>query len=120
YYRQLAREYPKDRVRDELTGQEVFDHLAADKRLLPFLEDHSPVSESSPLAYRELGGQSSSYLQQNIVSVLHPEGAPSPFMSRHRLLLEAGANSANPARVRLEELASGKTRWGPLALSGMP
>jgi outer membrane protein assembly factor BamB/tetratricopeptide (TPR) repeat protein len=122
YYRQLAREFPKDVVRQGKTGTDLFNDLAADKRLLPYLEDSSSFWSQAPIASRELGGVGiSGMVAQNQVqiNVLHPESEPSPFFKRHRLSLET-SNLGQPPKLTLTDLSTGKQRWGPLTLGGMP
>src|SRR4029450_1584309 len=40
---------------------------------------------------------------------VQPEGDPTPFMKRHRLILDP-TNAANP-QLRLVDLTGGETRW---------
>jgi outer membrane protein assembly factor BamB/tetratricopeptide (TPR) repeat protein len=117
-YRQLAREFPKDAVRGARTGAELLDQLAADKRLLPYVEEGTGWGHA-PLVARELGGVGGTINPQLFTSVLHPEGTPSPFMSGHRLQLETSAQLLVP-KISLVEIATGKVRWGPLQLDKMP
>ena len=117
-YRLLAREFPKNAVRGSRTGSELLDQLAADKRLLPYVEEGSGWGHA-PLAARELGGVGGNPNAQSFTSVLHPEQAPSPFMSGHRLQIETSQGFLAP-KISLVEVSTGKVRWGPLQLEKMP
>lgn len=122
YYRQLAREFPNEKVRQAKTGRDLFDELAADKRLLPYLEESSAFWSQAPLASRELNGvgiQAPVANQQVQINVLHPEGSVSPFIRRHRLVLETNINGLAP-KLSFVDLGTGKNRWGPLTLGGHP
>jgi outer membrane protein assembly factor BamB len=116
-YRLLAREFPKDAVRGKRTGAELLDQLAADKRLLPYVEEGTGWGHARLVA-RELGGVGGG-MSQTYTSVLHPEGMPSPFMNGHRLLLETSQGFLAP-KISLVEISTGKARWGPLSLEKMP
>ena len=120
-YRQLAREFPKDAVRGVRTGAELLDQLAADKRLLPYVEEGSGWGHA-PLVARELGGVggAGALNPQAFTSVLHPEGTPSPFMSGHRLQIDTANGLVMPPKISLVEIGTGKVRWGPLQLDKMP
>ena len=117
-YRQLAREFPKDAVRGPRTGTDLLDQLAADKRLLPYVEEGSGWGHA-PLAARELGGVGGNPNMQTFSSVLHPDGAQSPFMSGHRLQLETSQGFLAP-KISLIDVSTGKDRWGPLQHDKMP
>ena len=71
-YRQLAREFPKAAVRGARTGTELLDQLAADKRLLPYVEEGAGWGHA-PLAARELGGVGGNPNSQTFTAVLHSE-----------------------------------------------
>ena len=116
-YRLLAREFPKDAVRGKRTGADLLDQLAADKRLLPYVEEGAGWGHAL-LKARELGGVGGG-MSQTYISVLHPEGTPSPFMSGHRLQLETSQGFLAP-KISLVEISTGKVRWGPLTLEKMP
>jgi outer membrane protein assembly factor BamB len=120
YYRDLAREFPNDAVRQKKTGKDLFNDLAADKRLLPFLEESSSFWNQAQLTYRYLSGTGVVTAQVQQINVLHPESDPAPFLRRHRLVLETSAGNNLAPKLTLVDLSTGKNRWGPLVLSGFP
>jgi outer membrane protein assembly factor BamB len=107
YYRELATLFPNVVVRDGKTGAKLLDDLAADKRFLPFLAEPGVLGGDEKIAARELVvGHSSPALQG---FSFQPEGDLTPYMKRHRLVLDP-SNAANP-QLRLVDLTSGETRW---------
>ncbi|MCI0684343.1 MAG: PQQ-like beta-propeller repeat protein [Gemmataceae bacterium] len=107
YYRELAALFPKDVLRDGKTGARLLDELAADKRFLPFLAEPGTLWGSEKLGVKEMQvGHSAPALQG---FCFYPEGELTPFMKRHRLILDP-SNAANP-QLRLADLTSGETRW---------
>jgi outer membrane protein assembly factor BamB len=119
YYRQLARDFPDSAVRQQKSGKDLFNDLAADKRLLPFLEDSSSFWNDAPLAARQFDGPGMPPNAQQVqVNVLHAEGEPSPFLRRHRLTLETNNAINVPTKLTLTDLTTGKVRWKDLALPG--
>ncbi len=122
YYRQLARDFPNDVVRGGKTGKDLFSDLAADKRMLPYLEESSSFWNQAPIAARELNGAGYATAvnpQQTQLNVLLTEGDPSPFMRRHRMTLETSSIGLAP-KLSLTDLSTGKNRWGPLPLGAFP
>lgn len=119
YYRELAREFPDAAVRQNKTGKDLFSDLAADKRLLPFLEESSSFWSQAPLTYRELNGTASSINVTQVNTILHPESEPAPFLRRHRLSVETTSSNL-PPKLTLVDPATGKSRWAALTLSGAP
>lgn len=118
YYRDLAREFPKARVRQDQTGTDLLENLQTDKRYLAFLEEVAPQWGHAPLKARELA-PGSVPVPGNTGFVLSPEGDQTPFARRHRLLIDR--NSPGNATVRLVDLASGRERWEkPSALGPVP
>lgn len=123
FYRQLAQEFPDQVVRQGKTGRDIFDELAADKRLLPFLQDSTSLWSQAPIAAKRLNGVG---LQANIVqqqiqfNVLHPSDEPSPLLRRHRMILETHMAPGIAPKLTLVDVATGKNRWGPLTLGGGP
>lgn len=107
YYRELAALFPSDVLRDGKTGSKLLDELASDKRFLPFLAESGALWGNDKLAARELqAGHSAPALSG---FSFHPEGELTPFMKRHRLILDP-SNAANP-QLRLVDLTGGETRW---------
>jgi outer membrane protein assembly factor BamB len=107
YYRELAALFPNEVVRDGKTGSKLLDELATDKRFLPFLAETDTLWGDAKIAARELSvGHSAPALQG---FSFQPEGDLTPFMKRHRLILDP-TNAANP-QLRLVDLTGGETRW---------
>lgn len=109
YYRELARDFGKMKVRGEKTGTDLFNELASDKRFLPFLEDGAnPWAATKKIAARDLpaGAITTNGLPG---FVMNPMGDDGPFARGHRLLLDP-SNPTNPT-VRLVDVATGKERW---------
>ncbi len=107
YYRELATLFPTEVVRDGKTGSKLLDELATDKRFLPFLAESGTLWGEDKIAARELSvGHSAPALQG---FSFQPEGDLTPFMKRHRLILDP-SNAANP-QLRLVDLTGGDTRW---------
>ncbi len=107
YYRELARDFAKDPVRGKLTGTDLLNELATDKRFLPYLEEGSSTWGPVKMAARELPAGA---LRTGIVEfVMQPEGDQTPFAKQHRLMLDP-SNTLNP-RLRLRDLSTGADRW---------
>lgn len=107
YYRELATLFPNDVLRDGKTGSKLLDELATDKRFLPYLAETGTLWGDEKLAARELpAGHSAPALQG---FSFQPEGELTPYMKRHRLILDP-SNAANP-QLRLVDLTGGDTRW---------
>jgi outer membrane protein assembly factor BamB len=83
YYRVLGRDYPKVVIKDGKTGQDFYNDLATDKRLLPFLDEPAPLFNArieSPNV-KEEGGSSYSPL----FFKLDQEGERLPYFHRYEL-----------------------------------
>ncbi len=107
YYRELARDFGKDPVRGKLTGADLLNELATDKRFLPYLEEASSPWGPVKIAARELPAGA---FQVGLAGfVMQPDGDQTPFARQHRLLLDP-SDTINP-KVRLRDTASGADRW---------
>lgn len=107
YYRELAALFPKDVLRDGKTGAKLLDELATDKRFLPYLAESGTLWGEEKIAARELSAGHSAPALQGFS--FQPEGDLTPFMKRHRLILDP-TNAANPV-LRMVDLTSGQSRW---------
>lgn len=109
YYRELARDFGKVKVRGDQTGADLFNELASDKRFLPFLEEGgNPWAATKKIAARDMPAGT---IQTNGLPgfVMNPTGDDGPFARGHRLLLDP-SNPSNPT-VRLVDVTTGKERW---------
>jgi outer membrane protein assembly factor BamB len=101
-YRELARAFAHTAVRDGLTGKDLFDAAATDKRFMPFLDEANPTPPGRIKVEAGFGN----FAQQANLFVLEPEGDVLPFFRRHRLALDLGAH-----RLRLLDRTNGQERW---------
>lgn len=107
YYRDLRRDFAKAAVRDDLTGTELFNEMAADKRFLPYLEEPSSNWGDAKIAAKEIPvGNFNAGLQGFI---FQPEGDLTPMMRHHRLVLDP-SNQGNP-QLRLVDMTNNSVRW---------
>ncbi len=107
YYRDLAAGFPKDVVRDGKTGSQLLNDLATDKRFLPFLAEPATLGGEERIAARELQtGHIAPALQGYC---FQPEGELTPYMRRHRLILDP-SNMGNPV-LRFVDLTTGDKAW---------
>src|SRR5262249_51460873 len=84
YYRVLGRDFAKVIVKDGRTGQDFYNDLATDKRLLPFLDEPSPLFNAraeSQNVKDEVG--SSAYT--GMFCKLDQEGERLPYFRRYEL-----------------------------------
>jgi outer membrane protein assembly factor BamB len=106
YYREINKEFPNAALKDGKTGAQLFQALAEDPRLRPFLEE-SPVGWGpGPIAHRDLPGQGNPGMQK---FVFRPEGDLTPQSEQYRLVLDY-SNQGNPV-LALLSAADGKERW---------
>lgn len=107
YYRELARDFGKDAVRGKLTGSDLLNELATDKRFLPYLEEGTSPWGPVKIAAREL---KAGELNVGLAAfVMQPDGDQTPFARQHRLMLDP-SDTINP-RLRLRDLSTGADRW---------
>ena len=107
YYRELARDFAKDQVRGNLTGTDLLNELATDKRFLPYLEAGSSPWGPVKMAARELLAGT---LKTGLVEfVMQPDGDQTPFAKQHRLMFDP-SDTLHP-RLRLRDLSTGADRW---------
>lgn len=107
YYREMARDFPKAALRDDKTGEDLFNELATDKRFLPYLEESSSFWSQAKFGARLL--QAGAYPAGLQGFVFQPEGDMSPLVRNYRLVLDT-ANTANPT-LRLVDLSTNNVRW---------
>ncbi|MCS7045442.1 MAG: PQQ-binding-like beta-propeller repeat protein [Gemmataceae bacterium] len=115
YYRELAAAFPNVVVRDGKTGAKLLDELATDKRFLPYLAETGTLWSEEKIAARELRVGHVAPLLQGFS--FQPEGDLTPFMKRHRLILDP-TNNANP-QLRFVDLTTGEQRWS-VSLGAVP
>jgi outer membrane protein assembly factor BamB len=107
YYRQLKDQYPDVVVRDGKTAKAIFDELATDKTILPYLEGSRNPWSGAKFRYKEpaLG----SVAVANPTGVLYyPKGDLNPDTAQLRLVLEP---ITYQPKLRLVELSSYKDLW---------
>jgi outer membrane protein assembly factor BamB len=102
WYRTLNRDFAKVVVRDGKTGADVFNRLAEDKRLLPYLE--APQSRwRGKLKVSEEFGQFAQVQQQYY---FEPEGNVLPPFKRQRLSF-----TINTSQLKLLDRLTGEELW---------
>jgi len=114
FFRQLADEYPEVPVRDGLTGKQIYEELATDKRFIPYLEAPA-VIWSGPLAGRKQFG---SFPPRETSLTVEPVGDLLPYFERHRIVLEMRPEGGQaPWVLRVVDRSSGDERW---RVAGLP
>jgi outer membrane protein assembly factor BamB len=112
YTRRLASEFPKAKLRGGKTGAELFDELAADKRVLPYLNEGGPAWGGARIKARELDQQTTQKMQERYPFlhgfIIQPEGDLTPMTRQQRLLLEP--NNITP-QFSLVDVTGHKRRW---------
>jgi outer membrane protein assembly factor BamB len=113
FYRVLAQRYPKVKLRDGKTAEEVYLDLATDKRFLPYLEE--PRRGWILLGPGEsLSGRTQTHISQEqrmgmptSPITIEPDGDVPPSFRRQRLVIDANSN-----RFSVLDAATGANRGG--------
>ncbi len=104
YSRLLCRDFAEVPVIHGKTGGDIFDELASDKRMLPFLHELERLGGAS----RKIGvsQQVGSFPYQNQLYHLGQFGEKSPFFQENQLVVRY-----QPHSLRMLDRASGKEKW---------
>jgi outer membrane protein assembly factor BamB len=92
YYRTLADRYGKTVIRDGLTGAELFNELATDKRFLPYLEAAGQARITGKMKAREVNPANAAVNNANLTRLqstfnFEPEGRNIlPYFRTHRVM----------------------------------
>jgi outer membrane protein assembly factor BamB len=106
YFREIYKEFPKDVIRNGKTGAELFNAMAEDKRLQPYLSEPGPRWADAEVKYRQLNGGNVQGIQG---FVFQPTGDLTSLMEQHRLVFDP-QNQNNPV-LRFVDMANNKERW---------
>jgi outer membrane protein assembly factor BamB/tetratricopeptide (TPR) repeat protein len=102
YYRILRRDFGTVKLPNGRTGQEVWDGLSTDKRLLPFLDEADPFADLKLKARKEEG----QFPRTDPVFEYEHAGEDVPFFRRHRVGMSIQRNE-----LRLIDRATGQEQW---------
>lgn len=107
YYSLLGEKYPDVKLRDNVTGADLYNDLLTDKRLLPHLE---PVRLPTPARIKATQeNTANNYVPLGYV--LEPDGAEQePFYRRHFIVLANNENGGNWV-LRVHDRATGAEKW---------
>jgi outer membrane protein assembly factor BamB/tetratricopeptide (TPR) repeat protein len=102
WYRVLHEEFARVELRPGKTGDDLFNDLATDKRLLPFLDEPPRPGRVGYKVKEEFAN----FQQTKQLFTFRPQGELLPFLSRHRVSLELGFH-----QLRLTEKLTDRDVW---------
>src|SRR5207302_122750 len=115
YYREMFKDFGKVVIRDNKTGADLFNSLAENPMLRPFLEEPGVLWGSGEIKHRQLPRDA---VQGTQGFVFQPEGDLTPLMQQHRLVFDP-QNQNNPV-LRLVDMSTNKERWStPIGASSI-
>src|SRR5262249_27938109 len=112
-YRKLGRDFGQIVIRDGKTGAELLDEMAADQRLLPYVDEPGNLQANGPIQVKEEHGN---FQRAAGLLTLDRHGPSLPFFQRHRVALDVGTE-----QLRIIDRVTGEEFWAPKLpqLSGM-
>jgi outer membrane protein assembly factor BamB len=102
-YRKLGHDYGQIVIRDGKTGANLLDEMAADQRLLPYVDEPGIIASNGPIQVKEEHGN---FPQARTAFTLEPEGDTLPFFKRHRVALDM-----NNEQLKIIDRVTGEEVW---------
>jgi hypothetical protein len=105
WYRLLGREFAQVIVRANKTGGDFFNEMAADKRLLAYLDEPHSAWGNVRLKAKEVASTNQGAQPPAFSLGFEPEGEMLPFFERNRLVMQ------NNSQVKLVDRLTNEERW---------
>jgi outer membrane protein assembly factor BamB len=111
YYRVLNRDFANVKVRDGKTGADLFNDLATNRFLLPYLDEPMHLAMAGSITATVENGNFPMNAQ---VYTFGHSGEPLPFFDRHRIGINFNYN-----KLTMTDKATGETKWDPVVARTM-